>query len=107
MVLLGGIGEGSSALYCLTSSTQCCTTEAGGALGTWRLPNGSDVSSSTTASVYKTENYSAVLLNRMSGVVVPTGVYTCVVPDSESVLQRLYIEVYDTGKSDPQKRILT
>ena len=96
-VLFSEIGEGSSALYCLTDRTKCCTTEAGGAFGTWRFPDGSNISASTTADVYQTGNYSSVLLNRKRGVTVPIGDYTCVVPDSGDILQILYIKVNDTG----------
>ena len=93
IVAPGDIGEGSGALYCLTDRTQCCSTEAGGELGVWRSPDGSDVSGSTTADIYLVRGFSSLLLNRRSSAVGPTGVYTCVIPDAGGDLRTLYIGV--------------
>ena len=92
----GDIGEGSCALYCLTDSTQCCSTEAGGELGVWRSPDGSDVSGSTTADVYLVRGFSSLLLNRRSSAVGPTGVYTCLIPDAGNMLRILYLGIYNS-----------
>ena len=91
----GDLGEDSGALYCLTDRTQCCSTEAGGELGVWRSPDGSDVSGSTTADVYLVRGFSSLLLNRRSSAVGLTGVYTCVIPDAGNVLRTLYIGVWN------------
>ena len=95
IVAPGDIGEDSGALYCLTDRTQCCSTEAGGELGVWRSPDGSDVSGSTTADVYLVRGFSSLLLNIRSSAVGPTGVYTCVIPDAGNVLRTLYIGVWN------------
>ena len=95
IVAPGDIGEGSGALYCLTDRTQCCSTEAGGELGVWRSPDGSDVSGSTIADVYLVRGFSSLLLNRRSSAVGPTGVYTCLIPDAGNVVRTLYVGVDD------------
>ena len=95
IVAPGDLGEGSGALYCLTDRTQCCSTEAGGELGVWRSPDGSDVSGSTTADVYLVRGFSSLLLNRRSSAVGPTGVYTCLIPDARNVVRTLYVGVDD------------
>ena len=93
IVAPGDIGEGSGALYCLTDRTQCCSTEAGGELGVWRSPDGSDVSGSTIADVYLVRGFSYLLLNRRSSAVGPTGVYTCAILDAWGGFRTLYIGV--------------
>ena len=93
----GDVGEGNGALYCLTDRIQCCSTEAGGELGVWRSPDGSDVSGSTAAGVYLVRGFSSLLLNRRGGAVAPNGVYTCAIPDAENVTTILYMGVYDNS----------
>ena len=95
IVAPGDIGEVSGALYCLTDRRQCCSTEAGGELGVWRSPDGSDVSESTTADVYLVRGFSSLLLNRRSSAVGPTGVYACAIPDTRNILKTLYIGVWN------------
>ena len=79
-MLLSDIGEGSSALYCLTDRTACCSTAAGGMRGLWNLSDGSDASGNAGFRVVR--GYSSLILNRRSNTVEPTGVYTCLIPDS-------------------------
>jgi hypothetical protein len=82
-VVLGNIGEGSDALYCLTNRTQCCGISTGGAnRGIWKFPDGSNVGDGTTTDVYFTRGFSSLLLNRRSSAVVPTGAYRCLIPDA-------------------------
>ena len=94
IVLLSTIGEGSSALYCLTDRTQCCSNVAGGRRGAWKFPNGTDVSDKNQSGVYRIRGYSSLLLNRRRSAVGPTGVYTCLIPDEGDVLMTLYVGVY-------------
>ena len=101
----GDIGEGSGALYCLTDRTQCCSPEAGGELGVWRSPDGSDVSGSTFADVYLVRGFSSLLLNRRNSAVVSTGVSTCVIPDTENNNRTLYIGLYDNAADSKLKVI--
>ena len=87
IVLFTDIGEDSSALFCLTDKVQCCSGATGKRLGVWRLPQGSNVSSE--GGVYIRRGFSSIRLNRRSAM-MPTGVYMCVIPNSEdsnSILQ--------------------
>ena len=100
-MLLSDIGEGSNALFCLTDRTQCCTTEAGYARGSWRFPNDSFVTrDDADLRFYATRGYSSIRLNRKSDAVKPTGIYICRLPDKATGSgNNLYIGVYgDTGE---------
>lgn len=88
------IGEGTSALYCLTDREFCCSTEAGANHGSWNFPNGS------TVNVDITKGFSSILLNRRSSAVKPTGVYRCVIPDARNITRTLHIGIYDANISN-------
>ena len=100
VVALTAIGADNNALICLTNFTACCSSsETGGtgSLGDWRLPDGSLVpggASGSTASIIRTRGASAVLLHHRNNVLVPTGVFTCEVPDASGVLRFVYIYIY-------------
>jgi hypothetical protein len=81
-VLLRDIGEGGSALYCLTDRVLCCSPEAGQNRGAWRFPNTASVGENTAAGIYLTRGFSSLHLNRQNGVMGPTGVYRCFIPDA-------------------------
>ena len=106
IVLLSDIGEGSSALYCLTDREQCCSTEAGANRGLWSFPDGRDVqgNSAGTAGIYSRKGFSSILLNKRSGTMRPTGVYRCLIPSSSNTgrtVSTLHIGIYssnDKGK---------
>ena len=97
IVLLSSIGECSNALFCLTNRTQCCTTEAGDARGSWRFPTGSSVTrENANLDFYAIRGYSSIHLNRRSDAVAPTGIFICRLPDEATGSGRnLYIGVYD------------
>ena len=65
IVLLSDVGEGSSALFCLTDRTRCCSTTTGGERrGVWIFPNGSEVvQDSSGGEIYRSRSYSSVILN--------------------------------------------
>ncbi len=107
VVPLQDIGEGTAyltrgrtaALFCITNLVSCCRGVEGGSAGEWYLPGESAPvaginSASPSADFTRSRNPSAVLLHRMNrGVVGPTGVYTCEIPDENRVVQQLYIGV--------------
>jgi hypothetical protein len=96
VLMLRDIGEGSSALYCLTDREQCCRFGTGGAdRSLWSFPDGTSVGEDATADIYFTRGFSSLLLNRRSSAEGPTGIYTCVIPDRRNVLRTLYIGLYD------------
>ena len=106
IVLLGDIGESSSALYCLTDREQCCSTEAGANRGVWRFPDGNDVQGNS-ASIYSRKGFSSILLNKRSGTVRPTGVYRCLIPSSSNTgrtVSTLHIGIYSSNDEGKFKR---
>ena len=102
MVSLTDIGEGYNALHCLTNLTTCCRGEDGGSAGEWFLPGQTspvvDVSA-PNADFTRSRGPSAVLLNRRTGAVEPTGLFTCQVPDG-SGMETLYIGIMRMGSSN-------
>ena len=95
-MFLSDIGEGSNALFCLTDTTQCCTTEAGDARGSWQYPNSFFITHDDAhLSFYAVRGYSSIRLNSRSGTRVPTGIFICRLPDEATGSgMNLYIGVY-------------
>ena len=95
VVSLAAMGKGSAALYCLTDLTACCREEDGDQAGEWMLPGTQD-----TTDFHISRAPSAVLLNRVNSSTAerPTGIYTCLIPDSTGHLKTLYIGL-DTSKN--------
>ena len=94
VVSLTDIGEGYNALHCLTDFTTCCRANDTGTegMGKWILSNGSALLGSSTG-FYRRRGPSAVLLNRRTGTVDPTGLFTCQVLDGSRIERTLYIGV--------------
>ena len=99
VVSLTDIGEGYNALHCLTDLTTCCRGADGGQAGEWFLPGqispvvGVNAPNAGTESFTRSRGPSAVLLNRRIGVMGPTGLYTCQLPDGSGMERTLYIGV--------------
>ncbi len=90
--------NGNAALFCITNLVSCCRGTDGGSAGEWYLPGESVPvvginSASPSADFNRGRGPSAVLLHRMNSGVGPTGVYTCVAPDENGIVQQLYIGV--------------
>ena len=92
-MLLSDIGLGSAALFCLTPSTDCCTSR-----GEWRFPNNSSVKEGTSSDLYFSRGNRILLLHRMSDAMGPTGIYTCLVPNTNrGTALPYYVGVYDNS----------
>ena len=91
IVLLSNIGVGSSALFCLTNVAECCTEVDN---SPWRFPNDTEVMEESSSDVYMTRSFSSSILSRKNRTVGPTGVYSCMIPDSNSI-RSLSIGVYN------------
>ena len=97
IVLLGDIGEGSSALYCLTDRELCCSAEAGGDRGLWRSPDGIVHGN---VGFYSTKGFSSIHLSRRSRTMGPIGLYRCVIPsssDRDRASSTLHIGIYSSN----------
>ena len=99
---LEDIGEGGTALLCMTDQPACCRppyTVGKSAIGNWYFPNGSRVlSSGMNWNFHRTRGQSVVFLQRRRGGVV--GVYRCVISDTMNATQNIYIGVYTTGSGE-------
>ena len=95
IVLLSDIGEDSSALFCLTDRTRCCSNMAGGERhGAWRFPDGNEVLQETmNGNIYRDRSYSSVILSRKNNATGPTGIYTCEILDFRNTNRILHIIV--------------
>ena len=97
-LVLTDIGEGGSALICLSDSTQCCrgsnNPNAPTPLGNWYFPNGSVVRSSNFGGdIYMDRGASMVRLNRRNNAQSPTGVYRCEVVDARGNTQNISVDL--------------
>ena len=94
-MLLRNIGEGSSALYCLTDLEECCSDVAGGGrLGLWRFPGGVNVGGDSGAVIYSRRHFSSISLNVRGGMT--TGLYTCLIPDAGGDTRTLSINIQNS-----------
>ena len=106
MVDLHSIGTGSQALVCLTP---CCKqSEPSDDLPfSWELPDGKNAAATTGEGVTITKRPGALFLHREpgkeSGRELSAGIYTCNVPDKNSLVQTFYILGY-TSSSPPGKK---
>ena len=99
VVALSDIGEGFSALYCLTNYIFCCTEADGGSAGEWFLPGqdqpviNADSRSADSADFVTSRASGAVLLNSRMNSTGPTGVFTCRIPDGSGQIRTAYVEI--------------
>ena len=82
------------ALFCSTDRQNCCNDELD-LPGSWFLPNGSDISSTTNA-----QPLHIILGNQTMGLNVrlspelPSGIYHCEMMDRENITHHLYAGIY-------------
>ena len=66
--------------------------------GSWRFPEGNAVGNlnKTDNNVFtRNRNEHALILHRGISTAGPTGIFTCVIPDSNNVKQQVYFGIYD------------
>ena len=88
-------------LQCITDRMPCCETEPNNS-GEWYFPNGTTVPiQDRAASFYRNRGGDGTVnLNRAaSDVILPTGLFCCVIPDVTDTLQRVCatISKFDTA----------
>ena len=92
------VGTDSDALICLTTFMECCRgsdTNGARTMGNWMFPDGSVVPGQNGgASLSRSRGPSSVILHRTNNVMSPTRVYTCEIPDANSISTTLNIYLY-------------
>ncbi len=81
------------ALRCLTPLRSCCRNTHGMTIGNWRFPNGRIVPSSGNKA-YVNRGPGSVNLNKISSMEIPSGIYTCEIPDATGTLTKLNTYLY-------------
>ena len=97
IVTLTEIGEGDSALLCITNSSDCCRGMHLSEMGIkreWHYPDGTAVQGKDSGNIYRNRDPSVVRLNRRNNVTSPTGIYRCEIPDDHSD-KVLHIGIYN------------
>ena len=91
VIKVNAIGEGEEALLCKTDKVECCSTTPN-RFGQFYYPNGVKVPIRKAAhGFYRNRGNQLVRLNRRRGVISPTGMYCCEIPDSSNVMQKVFI----------------
>ena len=81
-----------NAVQCITDRKPCC--RSGVERGQWFFPGGEEVlAQSSTFYQSRGDNDGTINLNRMDNVVLPAGLFCCVVPDAVNVEQTLCVNV--------------
>ena len=96
-VNMGEIGFGKNALLCKTDLENCCATFPNKA-GKFIYPNGVQVPTRHFGhAFYLDRGPQQIRLNQRKGIKATTGVYTCVIPDTSGLIQKLHIIITDGG----------
>lgn len=92
----------STALLCLTNSTECCAgrVPTSGIVWGWYFPNGTAVGHGLNSTLYIRGDLGRISLNRVqSSALPPSGIYRCDVPNDQNnnMFHSIYIGVYPPG----------
>ena len=84
----------NSALQCITDKIRCCLSQ-NPRHGEWYLPNEELVQGTTSTSAFYRNrgDNGEVSLNRPNGVLSPTGLFCCEVPDATGTNQTLCVNI--------------
>ena len=88
------IGANENALLCHTDKHDCCREHPNRA-GEWYFPNGTVVGTGGASQdeFYRDRATQVVRLNRRQGTSTERGLFLCQVPDSNHILQIVYINI--------------
>ena len=99
IVIVDDIAEYDGALLCYTNSVVCCSSSR---QGEWYFPSGAPVGTSgDRGGFYRNRGPSVVRLNRRNNAMMPTGVFSCEIPDASGTNQSIYIGIYPRGEGTP------
>lgn len=82
----------STPLTCSTRLTPCCSEGE----GTWRLPNGTELTEDANNTAYVTRGNQSITLNWANGIVASPGIYSCSLPNMDNVTETVYVGLYPT-----------
>ena len=91
--MITDIGEGdTAALLCVTDRDGCCGAPS--PVGEFYYPDGSMVNIRASGdSLYRNRGNGFIRLNRRNNVLSPLGRYRCAIPDSNGVMQNIYVNI--------------
>ena len=91
IISLEEIGEGEDVLICRTNNRVCCATLPNCA-GEFYDPKGDLVPIRSCAEdFYRNRGEGEICLNRIAGSTAISGSFTCAIPDSDGIIQVIYI----------------
>lgn len=92
VIKVNAIGEGEEALLCKTDKVECCGTTPN-RFGEFYYPSGVQVPIRKAGQAfYRNRGNQQIRLNQRPGAaVILTGVYRCEIPDSNDVIQKVFI----------------
>lgn len=91
-VCIEKIGVAENALSCRTNHPECCKTSR---RGEFFYPNGTMVPIKKAGQgFYRDRGEGEIHLNRVEGIMFPTGKFRCEIPNSSGEMQNLYITLY-------------
>lgn len=111
---VGDSETGGDPLVCATERVPCCGTTIYRA-GNWSYPNGTEVpimGAGYSFYRYRRDSqgssiWGGALLNRRHGATGPTGIYSCIIPDPDGVIQTLYVELYTSNTTTTEEPKMT
>ena len=87
------IGESEEALLCKTDKVDCCGTVPN-RFGEFYYPNGEKVPINKSGEgFFRNRGEQQIRLNRRPGIMTPTGVYRCEIPDGNNMMQKVFINI--------------
>ena len=94
IVAINDIGEGDSALLCVTDKHDCCKPPNGLLQGEFYFPNNSMVRNEASGDpLYINRGPQVVRFNKRSNAHPPAGIYRCDVPESTGLTISIYINI--------------
>lgn len=92
ILLIDDVGMALDGLICFTSKQNCCSLNAGQELGQWLDPEEQEVDG---VSFSQDRGLSILTLNNLQASENDTGLFQCIVPDSQGVNRTLFVGLYD------------
>ncbi len=106
IVSLEGITNGGD-LFCITNTTACCRDIHTGMMGArvfWYFPNGTEVGKDSGFSRFRGRSFIS-LTSSSTFPPPPSGLYRCVIPDSNGQNVTLFAGIYQNGQGTQNKRV--